>query len=143
MEDIIMDQKKERNTKRFISLTPKKANKINSELLSFTKEEIKRKSKFGNIKHFSITKKIVIKKEDKKIEEKKIEQSTNIINNDENSDTYDSEMNSSDMSSCEEEIIIQYNYNINRFDFFLIIIAVLKNNTKIFSEIIINVLNLK
>ena len=105
MEDIIMDPKKERNAKRLISLTPKKANKINSELLSFTKEEIKRKSKFGN-KHFSITKKIVIKKEDKKIEEKKIEQSTNIINNDENSDTYDSEMNSSDMSSCEEEIII-------------------------------------
>ena len=143
MEDIIMDQKKERNAKRFISLTPKKANKINSELLSFIKEEIKRKSKFGNIKHFSITKKIVIKKEDKKIGEKKIEQSTNIINNDENSDTYDSEMNSSDMSSCEEEIIIQYNYNINRFDFFLIIIAVLKNNTKIFFQIIIKVLNLK
>ena len=101
-----MDQKKERNAKRFISLTPKKANKINSELLLFTKEEIKRKSKFGNIKHLSITKKIVIKKEDKKIEEKKIEQSTYIINIDENSDTYDSEMNSSDMSSCEEEIII-------------------------------------
>ena len=105
MEDINMDPKKERNAKRFISLTPKKANKINSELLSFTKEEIKRKSKFGD-KHFSISKKIVIKKEDKKIEDKKIEQNTNIINNEENSDTYDSEMNSSDMSSCEEEIII-------------------------------------
>ena len=75
------------------------------QLLSFTKEEIKRKSKFEN-KHFSISKKIVIKKEEKKIEEKKIEQNTNIIINDENSDTYDSEMDSSDMSSCEEEIII-------------------------------------
>ena len=105
MEDINMDTKKERNEKRYISLTPKKATKINSELLSFTKEEIERKSKFGD-KHFSISKKIVIKKEDKKIEEKKIEQNTNIINNDENSDTYDSEINSSDMSSCEEVIII-------------------------------------
>ena len=105
MEDINMNIKKERNAKRYISLTPKKAYKINSELLSFTKEEIIKKSKFGD-KYFSISKKIVIKKEDKKIEEKKIEQSTNIINNDENSDTYDSEMNSSDMSSCEEEIII-------------------------------------
>ena len=100
-----MDTKKEKNTKRYVSLTPNKANKINSELLSFTKEEIKRKSKFGD-KHFSMSKKIVIKKEDKKIEDKKIEQNTNIINNEENSDTYDSEMNSSDMSSCEEEIII-------------------------------------
>ena len=97
MEDI---NNNEKNPKKYISLTPKKATKINMQLLLFTKEEIKRKSKFEN-KHFSISKKIVIKKE-----EKKIEQNTNIIINDENSDTYDSEMDSSDMSSCEEEIII-------------------------------------
>ena len=102
MEDI---NNNEKNPKKYISLTPKKATKINMQLLSFTKEEIKRKSKFEN-KHFSISKKIVTKKEEKKIEEKKIEQNINIIINDENSDTYDSEMDSSDMSSCEEEIII-------------------------------------
>ena len=105
MEDSIIDKKGERSVKKYICLTPKKAYKINSELLSFTKEEIKRKSKFGD-KYFSTTKKVNFKKDDKKIEERKIEQNEDIINNDENSDTYDSEMNSSDMSSCEEEIII-------------------------------------
>ena len=92
------------------SFTPKqkKANKIHLELLSFTKDEIeKRESNFN--KCFSISKKEFFskKKEDNNHDENEnVEQNSNVVINSNNSYIDDSDIDSSDMSGCEEEILI-------------------------------------
>ena len=109
MEDNIIEEK----NKIIINnkcLTPElnKANRIHLELLSFTKDEIQRKEK-NVVKSFYISKKeISEKKEEKKENNENVndEQNSNIIINSNNSDTDDSDIESSDMSGCEEEILL-------------------------------------
>ena len=86
----------------------KKANKIHLELLSFTKGEIKKRENNYNTS-FSISKKenFLKKKEDNEGNEtQNVEQNSNVIINSNNSDTDDSDIDSSDMSGCEEEVLI-------------------------------------
>ena len=108
MEDNIIEEKNKIFSNKCLTPKLKKANKIHLELLSFTKDEIERKSK-NVIKSFSISKLGESeKKEEKKENNDNVndEQSSNIIINSNNSDTDDSDIESSDMSGCEEEILL-------------------------------------
>ena len=108
MEDNIIEEKNKIISSKCLTPKLKKANKIHLELLSFTKDEIERKTK-NVIKSFSISKLGESeKKEEKKENNDNVndEQSSNIIINSNNSDTDDSDIESSDMSGCEEEILL-------------------------------------
>ena len=108
MEDNIIEDKNKIIGDKCLTPKLKKANKIHLELLSFTKDEIERKSK-NVVKSFSISKLAESeKKEEKKENNDNVndEQSSNIIINSNNSDTDDSDIESSDMSGCEEEILL-------------------------------------
>ena len=105
MEENKINQKKQCPDYKCHTPKLKKANKIHLELLSFVKDEIKKKEN-NYSKYFSISKKEnPVKKEDNK-DNVNIEQNTNVDINSNNSDTDDSYKDSSDMSGCEEEIII-------------------------------------
>ena len=82
-----------------------KANKIHLELLSFTKDEIKKRETNFN-KNFSISKKENSEKKEENNDNINIEQNPNVVLQSNNSDTDDSDIDSSDISSCEEEILI-------------------------------------
>ena len=97
--------KKEINENMLYNSSQKKANKIHLELLTFTKEEINKRTKIIN-KNFPISKKENIIKVKDKNDEENFEQNQNDINKSDDSDTEDSVTDSSNMSSCEEEIII-------------------------------------
>ena len=108
MEDNIIEEKNKIIGNKCLTPKLKKANKIHLELLSFTKDEIERKSK-NVVKSFSISKLGESeKKEEKKENDENVndEQSSNIIIHSNNSDTDDSDIESSDMSGCEEEILL-------------------------------------
>ena len=97
--------KKEINENMLYNSSQKRANKIHLELLTFTKEEINKRTKIIN-KNFSIYKRENKIKVKDKNDKENFEQNQTDINKSDNSDTEDSVTDSSNMSSCEEEIII-------------------------------------
>ena len=105
MEDNIIECKKVCPVYKCQTPKIKKANKIHLELLSFTKDEIKKRETNFN-KNFSISKKENSEKKEENNDNINIEQNPNVVLQSNNSDTDDSDIDSSDISSCEEEILI-------------------------------------